>query len=83
MSAEYKGQNPLDIAKQAEKDLNSHANVHGTDPNSANPNRGPQASDSGMCAHIRYSPASLTMFKQPSPASMSLQSTSSPAPPSQ
>ncbi|KAJ4333989.1 hypothetical protein N0V95_009290 [Ascochyta clinopodiicola] len=30
MSAEYKGQNPLDIAKQAEKDLNSHANVHGT-----------------------------------------------------
>lgn len=48
MSAEYKGQNPLDIAKQAEADLNSHANVHGTDPNTANPNRGPKASDSGM-----------------------------------
>lgn len=47
MSAEYKGQNPLDIAKQAEKDLNSHANIHGTDPNTANPNRGPNASDSG------------------------------------
>ncbi|KAJ4984963.1 hypothetical protein SVAN01_09569 [Stagonosporopsis vannaccii] len=46
MSAEYKGQNPLDIAKQAEADLNSRANVHGTDPNTANPNRGPQASDS-------------------------------------
>ncbi|KAF2623822.1 hypothetical protein BU25DRAFT_349317 [Macroventuria anomochaeta] len=38
MSVEYKGQNPLDIAKQAEKDLNSHANAHGTDPNTANPN---------------------------------------------
>ncbi|KAF1358510.1 hypothetical protein EJ07DRAFT_179714 [Lizonia empirigonia] len=46
MSAEYKGQNPLDITKQAKKDLNSHANVHGTDPNTANPNRGPNASDS-------------------------------------
>lgn len=47
MSAEYKGQNPLEIAKQAEKDLNSRANVHGTDPNTANSNRGPGASDSG------------------------------------
>lgn len=48
MSAEYKDQNPLDIAKQAEQDLNSRANVHGTDPNTANSNRGPGASDSGM-----------------------------------
>ncbi|KAL1597562.1 hypothetical protein SLS59_007259 [Nothophoma quercina] len=46
MSAEYKGQNPLDIAKQAEKDLNSHANVHGTDPNTANPKHGAGVSDS-------------------------------------
>lgn len=29
MSAEYKGQDPLDIAKQAERDLNSHAAKHG------------------------------------------------------
>lgn len=58
MSAEYKGQNPLDIAKQAEQDLNSHANVHGTDPNTANPNRGPGASDSGT-----YSP-SVRPYKQ-------------------
>ena len=36
MSAEYKGQNPLDIAKQAEADLNSRANVQGRDPNTAN-----------------------------------------------
>jgi len=54
MSAEYKGQNPLDIAKQAEADLNSHANVHGTDPNTANPNRGPKASDSGMQSSSIY-----------------------------
>ena len=47
MSAEYKGQSPLDIAKQAEKDLNSRANVHGTDPNTANSNSGPKPSDSG------------------------------------
>ena len=47
MSAEYKGQNPLDIAKEAEKDLNSYANVHGTDPNTANPKHGAGVSDSG------------------------------------
>lgn len=57
MSAEYKGQNPLDIAKQAEKDLNSHANVHGKDPNAANPNRGPGASDSGMNSPVSASPS--------------------------
>lgn len=47
MSAEYKGQNPLDIAKQAEADLNSHANVQGRDPNTANPKHGARVSDSG------------------------------------
>lgn len=51
MSAEYKGQNPLDIAKQAEKDLNSHANVHGTDPNTTNTKKGTNASDSGTLPH--------------------------------
>ena len=29
MSAEYEGQDPLDIAKQAERDLNSHEAKHG------------------------------------------------------
>ena len=29
MSAEYKGQNPLDLAKQAERDLNSNAAKQG------------------------------------------------------
>ena len=29
MSAEYEGQDPLDIAKQAESDLNSHEAKHG------------------------------------------------------
>jgi hypothetical protein len=52
MSAEYKGQNPLDIAKQAEKDLNSRENVHGTDPNTVNSNRGTGASDSGKHAQV-------------------------------
>jgi hypothetical protein len=47
MSAEYKGQNPLDIAKQAEADLNSRANVQGRDPNTANPKHGAGVSDSG------------------------------------
>ncbi|KAJ4404316.1 hypothetical protein N0V91_006010 [Didymella pomorum] len=46
MSAEYKGQNPLDIAKQAEADLNSRANVQGRDPNTANPKHGAGVSDS-------------------------------------
>ncbi|KAK4988211.1 hypothetical protein LTR66_007383 [Elasticomyces elasticus] len=31
MSAEYKGQDPLEIAKQAERDLNSHTAKHGHD----------------------------------------------------
>ncbi|KAK5013850.1 hypothetical protein LTR16_004113, partial [Cryomyces antarcticus] len=31
MSAEYKGQDPLEIAKQAERDLNSHEAKHGHD----------------------------------------------------
>jgi hypothetical protein len=31
MSSDYKGQNPIDIANQAEKDMHSHANVHGHD----------------------------------------------------
>lgn len=48
MSAEYQGQNPLDIAKQAEADLNSRANVQGRDPNTANPKHGAGVSDSGM-----------------------------------
>lgn len=49
MSAEYKGQNPIDIAKQAEQDLNSHENVHGTDPNTgAKPKNGVTVSDSGV-----------------------------------
>jgi hypothetical protein len=49
MSAEYKGQNPIDIAKQAEQDLNSYENVHGTDPNTrAKPKNGVTVSDSGM-----------------------------------
>ncbi|KAH6621861.1 hypothetical protein C7974DRAFT_212212 [Boeremia exigua] len=52
MSAEYKGQNPIDIAKQAEQNLNSHSNVHGTDPNTVNPNRGPGASDSAIDSGI-------------------------------
>lgn len=30
MAQEYKGQNPLDIAKQAEKDMNSLENRSGT-----------------------------------------------------
>ena len=29
MSAEYKGQDPIAIAEQAERDLNSHAAKHG------------------------------------------------------
>ncbi|KAK4922537.1 hypothetical protein LTR66_010295 [Elasticomyces elasticus] len=33
MSAEYKGQDPLEIAKQAERDLNSHTAKHGHDAN--------------------------------------------------
>jgi hypothetical protein len=54
MSAEYQGQNPLDIAKQAEADLNSRANVQGRDPTTANPKHGAAVSDSGMVspAHI-------------------------------
>jgi hypothetical protein len=31
MSANYQGQDPIDIAKQAEKDLHSHAAIHGHD----------------------------------------------------
>jgi hypothetical protein len=31
MSADYQGQDPIDIAKQAEKDLHSHAAIHGHD----------------------------------------------------
>ncbi|OSS44009.1 hypothetical protein B5807_11374 [Epicoccum nigrum] len=47
MAAEYKGQTPLDIAKQAEQDLNSYENVHGTDPNTrAKPKNGVTVSDS-------------------------------------
>ncbi|KAF2084275.1 hypothetical protein K490DRAFT_59697 [Saccharata proteae CBS 121410] len=33
MSAEYQGQNPLDIAAKAERDLNSHTAKHGHDAN--------------------------------------------------
>ncbi|KAJ4384814.1 hypothetical protein N0V86_000417 [Didymella sp. IMI 355093] len=46
MSAEYQGQNPLDIAKHAEADLNSRANVQGRDPTTANPKHGAAVSDS-------------------------------------
>ncbi|KAF3041376.1 hypothetical protein E8E12_009008 [Didymella heteroderae] len=46
MSAEYQGQNPLNIAKQAEADLNSRANVQGRDPNTANSKHGARVSDS-------------------------------------
>lgn len=84
MSAEYKGQNPLDIAKQAEKDLNSHANVHGTDPNTANPKHGAGVSDSST---FLFRPAFLnnilTAVQQLTPALTSPQSTSSLAQPSQ
>ncbi|KAK8207891.1 hypothetical protein M8818_004144 [Zalaria obscura] len=45
MSAEYKGQNPLDIAAQAERDLNSHAAKHGHDADRS-ANHGKGASDS-------------------------------------
>jgi len=45
MSAEYKGQDPLDIAKQAEQDLNSHTAKHGHDANLSS-NHGHGASDS-------------------------------------
>lgn len=83
MSAEYKGQSPLDIAKQAEKDLNSHANVHGTDPNTTNPNRGPNASDSGTYPPRYCIPQILTTIQQLSPASTSRQSTSFLVPPLQ
>jgi hypothetical protein len=31
MAEEYRGQNPIDIANQAERDLNSHSAKHGHD----------------------------------------------------
>ena len=47
MSAEYKGQDPLEIAKQAEADLNSHAAKHGHDANISS-GHGKGASDSSV-----------------------------------
>ncbi|EON63250.1 hypothetical protein W97_02477 [Coniosporium apollinis CBS 100218] len=47
MSAEYKGQDPLEIAKQAEADLNSHAAKHGHDANISS-GHGKGASDSTL-----------------------------------
>ena len=54
MSAEYQGQNPLNIAKQAEADLNSRANVQGRDPNTANSKHGARVSDSGTVTLSSY-----------------------------
>lgn len=44
MSADYQGQNPIDIANQAEKDLNSHSAKWGHDAGYDTHNKG--ASDS-------------------------------------
>lgn len=54
MSAEYKGQNPLDIAAQAERDLNSHAAKHGHDADRS-ANHGKGASDSSKIPSLHCS----------------------------
>lgn len=81
MSTEYKGQNPLDIAKQAEADLNSRPNVQGRDPNTARdptttiPKHGARVSDSGTSYPVRTSKLLTDCLQHASLVSMSLQST--------
>lgn len=40
--------NPLDVAYEAEKNLNSRENIKGTDPNTVNPKHGVAVSDSAL-----------------------------------
>ncbi|KAF2139244.1 uncharacterized protein K452DRAFT_232770 [Aplosporella prunicola CBS 121167] len=63
MSAEYQGQNPLDIAKQAEQDLNSHRAKWGHDEGyDGNSGRG-AAVESGVDARAaeRFPGGSVTI----------------------
>ena len=47
MSAEYEGQDPLEIAQRAERDLNSHSAKHGHNADLSS-SHGHGASDSSM-----------------------------------
>jgi len=58
MSAEYEGQDPLKLAKQAERDLNSHTAKTGADADNKSVSQGYGASDSTIESGVDENAAS-------------------------